>query len=203
MGTRHLIAVKADGEYKIAQYGQWDGYPSGQGSTAVEFLRNKTSREKLRKALKHCTFVTDEQIQKYAKDMGLGDWMTMEEADRWNAAHPFFSRDHGASVLSMVAKTAKPKHPVELRNSLQFAADSLFCEWAYVVDFDTNTFEVYKGFNQTPLKKSERFVGLPKSDSAGGKYHPVTLVKSFKLGRLPAPEGFVKAIHKLTRSDDE
>ena len=32
MGTRHLIAVQLDGEYKIAQYGQWDGYPEGKVS---------------------------------------------------------------------------------------------------------------------------------------------------------------------------
>lgn len=27
MGTRHLTAVVIDGDYKVAQYGQWDGYP--------------------------------------------------------------------------------------------------------------------------------------------------------------------------------
>ena len=28
MGTRNLTCVFKDGEYKVAQYGQWDGYPS-------------------------------------------------------------------------------------------------------------------------------------------------------------------------------
>lgn len=31
MGTRNLTAVYLDGQYKVAQYGQWDGYPEGQG----------------------------------------------------------------------------------------------------------------------------------------------------------------------------
>lgn len=31
MGTRHLIKVKYKGEIKVSQYGQWDGYPDGQG----------------------------------------------------------------------------------------------------------------------------------------------------------------------------
>lgn len=31
MGTRNPTAVVLDGEYKLAQYGQWDGFPSGQG----------------------------------------------------------------------------------------------------------------------------------------------------------------------------
>lgn len=32
MGTRNLTAVYIDGEYKVAQYGQWDGYPEGPGA---------------------------------------------------------------------------------------------------------------------------------------------------------------------------
>ena len=36
MGTRHLVAVIHKDEYKVAQYGQWDGYPSGQGDTVLD-----------------------------------------------------------------------------------------------------------------------------------------------------------------------
>ena len=38
MGTRHMIGVVSDGKYRVAQYGQWDGYPSGQGVGILEFL---------------------------------------------------------------------------------------------------------------------------------------------------------------------
>ena len=31
MGTRHIIAVYVNGEYKIAQHGQFDGYPEHVG----------------------------------------------------------------------------------------------------------------------------------------------------------------------------
>ena len=40
MGTRHLIIVKNEGEVKVAQYGQWDGYPDGVGTDIVNFLHN-------------------------------------------------------------------------------------------------------------------------------------------------------------------
>lgn len=33
MGTRHLICVYYKRRFAIAQYGQWDGYPGGQGLT--------------------------------------------------------------------------------------------------------------------------------------------------------------------------
>ena len=40
MGTRHLIGVITGGRYKVAQYGQWDGYiKGGQGEAVLEFLK--------------------------------------------------------------------------------------------------------------------------------------------------------------------
>jgi hypothetical protein len=202
MGTRHLTAVKINGEYKIAQYGQWDGYPSGQGQTALKFLRSKTNQQRLKRALKHCVWVTEEEINAKLKQMGLDRWMTTEQANMFHAQFPFLSRDHGAGILTEVAFAPKSWRPIKLTNSLEFAADSLYCEWAYVVDFDTNTFEVYRGFNTEPTT-GERFSELPKSQTAGGKYHPVRFVKSYKLGRLPAVETFLKQIHKLTRRDGD
>ena len=41
MGTRNLTCVFVNGEYKVAQYCQWDGYPSGQGLTILNFLLGK------------------------------------------------------------------------------------------------------------------------------------------------------------------
>ena len=40
MGTRNLTLVKdKEGKTKVAQYGQWDGYPEGQGSTILNFIK--------------------------------------------------------------------------------------------------------------------------------------------------------------------
>ena len=43
MGTRNLTIVHKNGEYKVAQYGQWDGYPEGLGATLLNFLKNVNS----------------------------------------------------------------------------------------------------------------------------------------------------------------
>jgi hypothetical protein len=205
MGTRNLTAVKIGGEYKIAQYGQWDGYPSGQGSTALQFLRYKGNRDKLKKALQHCVYVTQEEMDATMKELGIGEWMTMEEAAKLHQRFPFINRDHGADVLRMVVDAAKAKQPIKLQDSLDFASDSLFCEWAYVVDFDKGTFEVYKGFNTTPLKRGERFLKMPLAKQGKGenKYYPIKLLKSFKLAKLPKTEAFIEALNKLTKEDED
>lgn len=63
-------------------------------------------------------------------------------------------RDMGAGIIEYLMESLPE---AELHNSIDFASDSLFCEYAYVIDFDKNTFEVCKGFAATPLDPSERF----------------------------------------------
>lgn len=51
MGTRHLICVQHNNEYKVAKYGQWDGYPSGQGAGILEFLKGSFNKALLFRSL--------------------------------------------------------------------------------------------------------------------------------------------------------
>ena len=41
MGTRHITAVVSEGEFVVAQYGQWDGYPTGAGNDIVAIISGK------------------------------------------------------------------------------------------------------------------------------------------------------------------
>jgi hypothetical protein len=202
MGTRHLTAVVLNGEYKIAQYGQWDGYPSGQGRTALAFLHSKKRREKLKKQLARCVFVTEEEMTEALAKLGLNEWMTAEEANRFHAEFPFVNRDHGAYILDMVANTTS--NPIRLQNSISFAEDSLFCEWAYVVDFDKNTFEVYRGFNKSPIEnEKERFAKMAKTKyDHAGEYYPIRLFKKYSLSKLPTEKAFLSTMDKLRKKDD-
>lgn len=169
MGTRNLIAVMVDGQYKIAQYGQWDGYPSGQGRTALGFLK-RVNMERFKDRVRECQFLTQEECDK------------VDSLQDWRKDFHQLSRDLGAKILSEVNRGVR-----KLANSISFAKDSLFCEWAYVVDFDKGTFEIYNGFNKTPIKDG-RFVSTGKEE----KYHPVKLLKSYSLDNLPGLRQFYK-----------
>ncbi len=42
-----------------------------------------------------------------------------------------------------------PKHTIPyMIDSHEFMANSLYCEWAYIINFDTNSLEIYEGFNK-------------------------------------------------------
>jgi hypothetical protein len=48
MGTRHLICIYHNGRFVVAQYGQYDGYPSGAGVLVLHFLTIKANIQRLR-----------------------------------------------------------------------------------------------------------------------------------------------------------
>ena len=64
------------------------------------------------------------------------------------------------------------------------------CEWAYVIDFDTRMFEVFKGFNSAPVVKG-RFLSNDAALEKSQGYEPVTLVRSYPLDALPTETAFL------------
>ncbi len=63
MGTRHLTMVVKDGQTKVAQYGQFDGYLSGAGVAILKFLK-MVDMKKFRKKLDNVSFYTNEELDK-------------------------------------------------------------------------------------------------------------------------------------------
>lgn len=193
MGTRHIIMVVADGQTRIAQYGQWDGYPEGQGLTVLQFLRKP-----------------EVQLPAFKKRVTELRWKTkeddkiLEHKQDWKYTHFHISRDCGGEILEMVmfgsvgekrlAQGIQEKTNVEfVRDDRGFEKESLFCEFAYVVDLDKETFEVYRGYNKTPLEKTERFF-QEQPDENG--YYPVKHWATFQLNNLPTPEEFIRTFQE-------
>lgn len=141
MGTRNLTAVRYDGAIRVAQYGQWDGYPTGQGETISVFLRT-ADLNKFKAAVGECSWITEAEHKQYWLDAGAApddDFVNMEVSNRFKAAHPELSRDTGAEVLQLIYDG----HARKLHNQWDFIKDTLFCEYAYVLDLDKGVVEVY------------------------------------------------------------
>jgi hypothetical protein len=203
MGTRNLTAVMSDGKYVIAQYGQWDGYPSGQGATALDFCRKHLKKPAGRAAFKdrlaRCRFGSEEEIRKFYDDEGIGEFMNMNQAAAFKKKYPTIDRDLAAGVLEHVWNATEP---VVLKDSIDFAGDSLFCEYAYVIDLDKGTFEAFKGFVKEPLAKGERFADSKPDrtpSASGDTYYPVRNVGTWSLEDLPTK----RELEEAFKSEDD
>lgn len=190
MGTRGLTMVIHEEKTKVAQYGQWDHYPSGQGVHVLNFLKTKNLNQ-FKEQLKKIKFIDEEkdkEIDEFMKSIGSKDgWMTSEQAEKYHKAYPYLTRDHGAAILDRILESTDDV--IWLRDSTDFAGDSLFCEYAYVIDLDKEKFEVYQGFNQQPLEEGERFKNVKVDEKS--EYTPVRKIKEFDFNDLPTEDDFV------------
>jgi hypothetical protein len=190
MGTRHLIEVVNNNEIKVAQYGQWDGYPDGQGVDILSFLSKLDNLDTFKKQLDKVRFLTTEEINL------INDKLSKREINM----PPELSRDTSAKLLPMIMEIEDDKELL-LHNKHDFGYDSLFCEWAYVIDLDKNVLEVYRGFVTEKDKQAERWHTDNKTNNnPDTSYFGVELVKSFELNNLPPEQVF---LGYFTEDEDE
>ncbi|MFW5962127.1 MAG: hypothetical protein ACOCQR_00750 [bacterium] len=168
MGTRHLTCVRKDGEFKVAQYGQWDGYPEHTGVGILQFLQ-KINRDIFEEKVSQVLLVTEEQLEEMWREVGAeGDLVSLETSQAFKQKHPELHRDTGHEILQIIYESEKP---IMVQDSSEFGNDSLFCEWAYIIDLDNNKLEVH---------------------SNGFQEHPVT----FNLNDLPSKEEFLESFER-------
>lgn len=60
MGTRNVTIIKLNGEEKVRQYGQWDGYPTSALANIVEFLKEDGTIEHLERNVFKCKFAPED-----------------------------------------------------------------------------------------------------------------------------------------------
>lgn len=142
MGTRGLTKViDRNGVTRVAQYGQWDFYPAGQGMTVLNFLSYTPNIQALEDGLQNVKFVAEDYIAGAAKQFqDENGWMDMDQAEKFSKAYPTLTRDTGANVLAIVAGS---NSTVPLIDNASFENDDIFCEGVYTVDFSTNEFRAW------------------------------------------------------------
>jgi hypothetical protein len=95
MGTRNLTCVFHEGTYKIAKYGQWDGYPDHLGVNILDFLLNRFEKETFIKNLGKIRFISDEELKSLWQKAGSDNsgWVNMEVSENFKKSEYPLSRD--------------------------------------------------------------------------------------------------------------
>ncbi len=212
MGTRHLIIIYYNGKYVLAQYGQWDGYPEGQGFKILKFLSTPGETTNLKSNLHLLHAATPDEIKaideecsqadREEKQRKPGHFLSMDDM-ALNLRYPSLSRDTGANILNLIADTKDDKPIIirEVKESLQFAMHPI-CEWIYDIDLDANKLKVYSGqvaAFDSDAAPSTLVLSLQPGDLSEWEMlkNPVPqLLVEFDIEKLPGEEEFVGQIKK-------
>lgn len=149
MGTRNLTIVEVDDEPKVVQYGQWDGYPTGQGETIAKFLRT-VDLKKFKEQVKALKKYTKRAMEKAYDDAGAprgSEYISMEVSNKKNRAHPALDRDHGAGILQLIHDgiVTKVQFCSDYDVKCKKVAEDTWCEYWYVINLDKKTVQMNGG----------------------------------------------------------
>jgi hypothetical protein len=144
MGTRHLIQAVVDGELRLSQYGQFDGYLEGQGKDIGTFIFN-ANLDQMREQLRKLRFIDPDQAEAIMVSWigkPVAEWGG-DEHSQAEHAFPEFMRSTSAKILQLIHDGEVGAGQVV--DSSDFARDRLFCEYVYTLDFDDMTISVTAG----------------------------------------------------------
>ena len=134
MGTRHIIKVKKNGKTWISQYGQWDGYPTGQGADVIGFIRDERYMHYLGGDIDRGDIIPITEREYSEKMDKLTEFIKDDSMLNTMIAQMFvtsvFCRDAGAKCLRIFAK------PFEGKKYAVISEPSGWEEYMYTVDFD-------------------------------------------------------------------
>lgn len=152
MGTRGALGYQMGGDIK-ASYNHFDSYPeNGLGEETYKFVKelllsNKMEdfKEKLLKIkwVLNSDPMPHDLVDKYRKYF---DTVSTSEVTEWYA---LLRKVQGIASFEAI-NNGELEHLIE---STGFLLDSLFCEYAYTINFDDNTLDVWQGYQAHKVGK--------------------------------------------------
>ena len=175
MSTRGSVGYIHKGEYN-GTYNHSDSYPDGLGEEVVAAVRKIEDWEKFKANYEKLKWVprdykpTKAEIEAHKKWANLG-----VSEQKYEDVYCLLREMQGADLIPLVYEGV-----VGLCiNNSDFIKDSLFCEYAYVLDLDNMMLEFYEGYQHEP-QEGNRFGVEPEKE-----YYPCKLVAKFPLTAIP------------------
>jgi len=180
MSTRGAYGFKNAGKYYVT-YNHSDSYVQGLGAEVIRFCQivsHKDAWQEVSGNVEKIQLVdrnsvpTPELIERYKPfaDVGVSN-QTLED---WYCL--LRGVQFGGFLWGVAA--GELEHMID---GFDFLKDSLFCEYAYIINLDDMTLDFYRGFNKEPVENGLPFPMVPD----GSGYYPVKLRASFSLWQLP------------------
>lgn len=179
MGTRGLVGFRIDGEDRLS-YNHYDSYPSELGVKVVDFLQSINSLAQVKAQVRQLKLVTEDMAPTEAEIAALGPWSDLSVGEGKPTDWYCLLRQCQGDLKATL------EAGYMLVNN-EFINDSLFCEWAYIINLDTEKLEIYKGFQTKAHKKGRYGKAVPTDTNfipsypGQERYYPVALVANLPL----------------------
>jgi hypothetical protein len=194
MSTRGAIGFVANGKWYVT-YNHSDSYPSELGMNVLEFCKSVTDWNGLKERVTHITLVDEnspvppdllEKYSCYGVTHFCGVSVNGGREDDWYN----LLRDlrHGRILYEIYVGNVE-----HMLDNHMFLAESLFCEWAYIIDLDEMVLHVYKGLNEVCQKETPLPPDIDPTKNGfdrwgkqeGDEFYPVKLLYDYSLTKLP------------------
>jgi hypothetical protein len=146
MGTRGLTKVVYKNQTIVAQYGQWDHYPEGQGVTLFNILKDPDNVKNFINKIPQIYYPSDSDVQALLKpfqDGVMDGSLSMDSGKKFAEQFPTLTRDTGGEIFRVIADW--DDSPIPIVRDLDFEKDELFCEGVYTINLDTGFFHTQFG----------------------------------------------------------
>ena len=193
MGTRGAFGFFKDSKGKIT-YNHYDSYPEGLGVDILEEIKGFTIEE-MKESFDNIKLILNSEEQPTEEE--IKNFMTYSNPTVGGQGANNTEIKTYYQLLRNLQGTLKPYLTNEVNlmiDSESFLEDSLFCEWAYIINLDKEVLEIWEGFQKTP--QENRY----KLKDHDGEYFNCALIKEYPLNNLPTKKQFLK---DLSRGDDE
>lgn len=196
MGTRGLWAIRKGGKDKAA-YNHWDSYPTGLGDEVINFIK-RMGVAKLNN-LFDLIVTVDEDSSPTKEQIGIC------KRNGWYDKSVSSGSDHEWYCLLRnlqgnfkdYEKAQQSATPIFMIQRIDFIRDSIFCEYAYIINLDNNTLEYYVGAQRRP-QNGNRYGVTPVEED----YYPCRMVKSYDLAEVMNRDT-ESLVRDMNKADDE
>lgn len=190
MGTRGLYGIRKNGRDK-ATYNHWDSYPDYLGREVAKFCASRTLEE-LNTLFDNIELVDEmsqptEDQKKRCVDAGWYDGSVSEQStDDW---YCLLRKLQGN--FDELRKFTSGEEKIYMNDGISFIRNSLFCEYAYIINLDTGKLEFYVGF-QHGAQHGNRYGEEPKDNG----YYPCRLALEIPLVDIADVDRVVAMMNK-------
>lgn len=189
MSTRGAVGFRYK-KQDYVHYNHSDSYPSYLGLSVLNFIQG-TSLEELQKIASQIVLVSEDETPTVSQ---------IEELEKNHFLNYFTEKDDWYTILrpaqgNLNAYKEGLKFMIDGKD---FLLDSLFCEYAYIINIDNQTLEFYSGFNKKDRQHNGRYANKQNVNN-NKDYYGVCLIAKYPLEEIIQSNDFEFLIEDMTQ----